>query len=71
MKPGATPKQQKSAVDPDRCKGCGLCILTCKPNALTYEIVRPPEYLKPKSPEGSQSEEPVHFIPVWGQYFLK
>ena len=70
MKPGATPDEQISSVNPERCKGCGLCILTCKPNALTYEIVRPPEYLKPKSPEG-KSEEPVHFIPVWGHYFLK
>ena len=70
MKGSATPEEQKSSVDADRCKGCGLCILTCKPNALTYKIVRPPEYLKPKPPEGGE-EQPVHFIPVWGHYFLK
>lgn len=70
MRPGADPKAQKSVIDPQRCKGCGLCIITCKPNALTYKIVRPTEYLKPKPPEG-QTEQPVHFIPVWGHYFLK
>jgi ferredoxin len=70
MKQGENPKKQKAAIDPEKCKGCGLCIITCKPNALTYAIVRPPEYLKPKPPEG-QEEQPVHFIPVWGHYFLK
>jgi MinD superfamily P-loop ATPase len=71
MKPGAAPEELISSVNAERCKGCGLCIITCKPNALTYKIVRPPEYLKPKPPEGSQSEKPVHVIPVWGHYFLK
>ncbi|NLT64983.1 MAG: 4Fe-4S binding protein [Acidobacteria bacterium] len=64
MVKASTPSKQKSYVDPEKCKGCGLCIITCKPNALTYKIVRPPEYLKPAG-------EPVHFIPVWGEYFLK
>jgi NAD-dependent dihydropyrimidine dehydrogenase PreA subunit len=70
MKPGETPKDQKSYVIPEKCKGCGLCVITCKTNALTLKIVRPPEYLKPKPPEGKE-EQPVHFIPVWGHYFLK
>lgn len=69
MKAGDKAKK-KSSVDPERCKGCGLCIITCKPNALTYKIVRPPEYLKPKPLEGGE-ERPVHEIPVWGHYFLK
>jgi NAD-dependent dihydropyrimidine dehydrogenase PreA subunit len=70
MKPSETLKDQKSCVVPEKCKGCGLCVITCKTNALTLKIVRPPEYLKPKPPEG-QEEQPVHFIPVWGHYFLK
>jgi ferredoxin len=70
MKPAGDDNKQKCYVLPEKCKGCGLCIITCKPNALTYKIVRPPEYLKPKPPEG-QEEQPVHFIPVWGHYALK
>jgi ferredoxin len=71
MKPGDSPKKEKCAIDPEMCKGCGLCVITCKPNALTLKIVRPPEYLRPKSANGGEAESPVHFIPVWGQYFLK
>ncbi|MBN2039916.1 MAG: 4Fe-4S binding protein [Spirochaetes bacterium] len=62
------PEKMKAYVIPEACKGCGLCIITCKPNALTYIIVRPPEYLKPKPLEGG--EEPPPF-PVWGHYYLK
>ena len=62
------PERVKAAVIPESCKGCGLCIITCKPNALRYEIVRPPEYLKPKPLK--DGEEPPPF-PVWGHYFLK
>lgn len=71
MKADENSGQQKSSINPERCKGCGLCIVTCEPNALTYEIVRPPEYLKPKPHGREKSEEPVHVIPVWGHYFLK
>ena len=71
MKPDEASGELKSSIDAERCKGCGLCIITCEPNALTYEIVRPPEYLKPKLPEGDQSGKPVPAFPVWGHYFLK
>jgi electron transport complex protein RnfB len=71
MNPDETFEEQKSSIDPEKCKGCGLCIISCEPNALTYKIVRPPEYLKPKPPEGGKSEESFHVIPVWGHYFLK
>jgi len=70
FKPTDDPKKVKASVIPENCKGCGLCIITCKPNALRYEIVRPPEYLKPKPPEDGKDEEPPQF-PVWGHYFLK
>jgi NAD-dependent dihydropyrimidine dehydrogenase PreA subunit len=63
-------KKVKARVIPENCKGCGLCIITCKTNALRYEIVRPPEYLKPKPPEDGKEEEAPQF-PVWGHYFLK
>ena len=70
MKTDEATGEQKSSINAERCKGCGLCIITCESNALTYEIVRSPEYLKPKPPEGGKAEE-VHVVPVWGQYFLK
>ena len=56
----------------ERCKGCGLCIIKCPHDALRYEIVRPPEYLKPPSPpDSAKSGRPVNVIPVWGHYDLK
>jgi ferredoxin len=61
---------QTSYINPDQCKGCGLCVITCEPNALTLKIVRPPEYLKPKLPDGKEAP-PVDFIPTWGYYSLK
>lgn len=70
FKPTANPKKVKVSVISEKCKGCGLCIITCKPNALRYEIVRPPEYLKPKPPEDGKEKETPQF-PVWGHYFLK
>ena len=70
MRKSPNSKKYKAYVDPEKCKGCGVCIVGCKQNALTYRIVRPPEYLKPKvSP--AQSGRPVHVIPVWGHYDLK
>lgn len=70
MKPGEAPNKQISYINPEQCKGCGLCVITCEPNALTLKIVRPPEYLKPKLPNG-QDAPPVDFIPNWGYYSLK
>jgi len=71
MKPTADAKKQKSFIDPEKCKGCGLCIITCEPNALTYKIVRPPEYLKPKPFPGIEPGKPGPSFPDWGHYFLK
>jgi NAD-dependent dihydropyrimidine dehydrogenase PreA subunit len=71
MRPSTHSRKLKAYVIAEKCKGCGLCIITCKENALTYEIVRPPEYLKPKPIPSGQSGGPVHVIPVWGHYDLK
>ena len=30
------------------CMGCGVCVLQCKQQAFTFEIVRPPEHILPK-----------------------
>lgn len=63
-------KKAKAYIDPEKCKGCGLCIVECKRNAITYQIVRPPEYLRPKALPGGGGGAP-RTIPVWGHYDLK
>ncbi len=63
-------KKYKAYIIPENCKGCGVCIAGCKYNAITYQIVRPPEYLKPKVTP-SQPGGPVRKIPGWGHYDLK
>ena len=70
MQKTAGSRKLKASVDADKCKGCGLCIVGCGHGALTYRIVRPPEYLRPPAPTG-QAGGPVHTIPVWGFYDLK
>jgi Na+-translocating ferredoxin:NAD+ oxidoreductase subunit B len=62
--------KHKAVIDPEKCKGCGVCITGCKQAAITYRIVRPVEYLKPKVAPG-QSGRPVHVVPVWGHYDLR
>lgn len=63
-------KKLKAYVVAEKCKGCGVCIVGCKQNALTYRIVRPPEYLRPQ-PSPGQSGAPVRKIPIFGLYDLK
>jgi len=72
MRQSAGSKKLKASISAEKCKGCGFCIIKCKQNAIRYEIVRPPEYLKPPPPPNSrQTGQPVHVIPVWGHYDLK
>ena len=70
MRKTANSKKLKASVIAESCKGCGLCIVGCKQNALTYRIVRPPEYIKPRVAPG-QPGAPVRTIPVFGLYDLK
>lgn len=76
MRKTASSKKLKASVVAEKCKGCGVCIVGCKQNALRYEIVRPPEYLKPRPfPPPSQAGRPggpPRVIPgMWGFYDLK
>ena len=32
-------------IDPDKCMGCGICVPTCPGDAITYEEVRPLEFI--------------------------
>ena len=72
MRPSAGSKKLKASIAPDKCKGCGLCIVGCKQNAITYEIVRPPEYIKGRSTSVvDQPGAPPRKLPVFGLYDLK
>ena len=41
-----------ATVIPEKCYGCGVCVLGCKQNALVFELVRPPEFIPPKPEMG-------------------
>jgi ferredoxin len=52
MRPDDGPKKQKAIVLEEKCMGCGVCVLGCKTQALTFELVRPPEFIPPKPTMG-------------------
>ncbi len=71
MKQTSGSKKLKAYIDKEKCKGCGLCIIGCKHNAIHYEIVRPPEYIKGRSTSVSEPGAAARKVPVWGAYDLK
>jgi NAD-dependent dihydropyrimidine dehydrogenase PreA subunit len=72
MRPSKTSKKLKAYISAEKCKGCGLCIVGCEYNAITYEIVRPPEYIRGR-PTSIVNEPgaPPRTLPVFGFYDLK
>ena len=38
-------KKLKASIIEEHCLGCGACIVTCPKQALTFELVRPPEHI--------------------------
>jgi len=42
--------KKKAHILEDYCMGCGSCIVGCKKNALTFELVRPSEHIPEKPP---------------------
>ncbi|MBI2917695.1 MAG: hypothetical protein HYY01_06840 [Chloroflexi bacterium] len=38
-------KRLKAQIDPEKCYGCGECLLTCQPRALSLKLMRPPEHI--------------------------
>ncbi len=54
MKKPVGAKKFKSSIIAEKCMGCGVCIIGCKQRALTFEIVRPPEYIRRPKAEPSQ-----------------
>jgi Pyruvate/2-oxoacid:ferredoxin oxidoreductase delta subunit/DNA-binding Lrp family transcriptional regulator len=54
MKKPANSKKLKASIINEKCMGCGVCIVGCEQRALTYELVRPPEYIRRPQSEPSQ-----------------
>lgn len=54
MDPIPNSKKSKARIIDEKCLGCGVCVLGCKQEALTYMLVRPPEFIpaKPALPMG-------------------
>ncbi|MFC1994598.1 4Fe-4S binding protein [Chloroflexota bacterium] len=36
-------KKLKAVVDLEKCMSCGVCVVTCEPEALEMHVARPPE----------------------------
>ena len=45
MKPVPGSKKMKSFIINEHCLGCGVCVVKCPKNALTLELIRPPEHI--------------------------
>jgi electron transport complex protein RnfB len=57
MVPGPEPGKEKARVIAEKCLGCGVCVVGCKKEAMTFNLVRPPEFIPPKPDFG----EPLMF----------
>jgi NAD-dependent dihydropyrimidine dehydrogenase PreA subunit len=38
-------KGERAYSDPDVCRGCGSCVITCKSGARSMKVVHPPEHV--------------------------
>ncbi len=38
----------KALVNKEKCLGCGVCVIGCQQKALTFELIRPPEFIPPR-----------------------
>jgi NAD-dependent dihydropyrimidine dehydrogenase PreA subunit len=47
----------KAVIDPEKCYGCGVCLMPCVPDAISMEEKRPQDFI----PEGVKGEEILHF----------
>ena len=41
-------ERKRSFIDPDKCWGCGNCVVQCPHQAIHMELVRPPEFIPDK-----------------------
>jgi electron transport complex protein RnfB len=45
-------KKMKAKVIQEKCMGCGVCVIGCKRKALTFNLIRPPEFIPPRPQMG-------------------
>lgn len=58
MRPSGGLKKWKALPDPDKCMGCGLCVVKCPKQAITLVLVRPDQvYPETRATPGSVSKE--------------
>jgi ferredoxin len=36
---------ERSSVDPEKCMGCGSCVVSCRSGARSMKVVRPAEHI--------------------------
>jgi ferredoxin len=41
-------KKKLARVIDEKCLGCGVCVVSCQHQAMTFDLVRPPEFIPPK-----------------------
>jgi ferredoxin len=44
-------KKMKAFINNEHCMGCGVCVIKCPNQAMTLELVRPPEHIPEDFPE--------------------
>jgi ferredoxin len=54
MVPVAGADKPRAFVHKEKCLGCGVCVVGCKNKAMTFELVRPPEFIPPKPDFGKR-----------------
>jgi ferredoxin len=51
MRKTANSRKLKASIIKENCMGCGVCVVGCKERALTYELVKPQEYIQVPPPK--------------------
>jgi NAD-dependent dihydropyrimidine dehydrogenase PreA subunit len=44
-KTGKRSKKLKATIDPEKCWGCGVCVVGCESESLSMKQVRPVEHI--------------------------
>jgi ferredoxin len=53
-------KRMKAELIKEEYMGCGVCVVGCQQQALTYELVRPPEHIPPAEASPLRAPAPLN-----------